>query len=129
VVKVSEERNRWVENNYYFETLKKFLGEMDEESITKRLGECESVLGELGQSQVWKIVLSDAREMVKKLDESWQDFPSDSPQLKEARVLKMATKHIIDLPIKYAQELQAAQEELAKRQNPEEIIQKDVDNA
>lgn len=116
------------ESNFYFETLGRREGELTDDVIVQRMSECGMVINELTKSAVWNIMLRDARDMIKKLDDSWQDFPSDSKQLQEARILKMASKHIFDLPIKYAQELDMLQAELAKRQQPEEVIQKDADN-
>jgi hypothetical protein len=86
------------------------------------------VLGELTKSAVWNILLNDSKQMIRRLDDSWQDILPDSPQFHEARVLKMASKHIFDLPMKYAQELDMLMGELKKRQQPDEIIVKDSDN-
>ena len=117
-----------MENNFYFETLNGIQGEMTEDSIVKRLQEINTVLNDLAGSPAWSVLLRDSREMIRKLDDSWQDFPHDSSQLREARILKMATKHISELPYKYSQEMEMLQEELHKRQKPEEYIQKDADN-
>lgn len=116
------------DNNFYFETLQQIQGELTDDVIVQRIGECNVVLGELTKTGVWDIVLRDSRDMIKKLDDNWQDFPIDSPQLKEARIIKMASKHIFDLPMKYAQELDMLQAELKKRQNPDKEIEKDADN-
>lgn len=115
-------------SNFYFETLSRQEGDLSDDVISHRISECEMVLGELTKSRVWDILLKDAKHMIKQLDDNWQDFAPDSPQLREARVIKMASKHLFDLPIKYAQELDMLQEELTKRQNPGEIIQKDTEN-
>jgi hypothetical protein len=115
-------------NNFYFETLQGTQGELTDEVLSGRISECTLVLGELTKSPAWNILLQDSKAMIQKLDDSWQDFPVDSPQLREARIVKMASKHIFDLPIKYAQELDQLREQLVKRQNPEEIIEKDNDN-
>jgi hypothetical protein len=115
-------------SNFYFETLGTTEGEMTDDVISNRIAECNMVIGQLQNSSVWRVVLNDAKQMINKLDESWQDFPPESPQLKEARIIKMASKHIADLPSKYAQEMEMLREELKKRQNPDEIIQKDSDN-
>lgn len=115
-------------NNFYFETLQQIQGEMTEDSIVRRIGECNTVLGEITKTAAWEILLKNSKEMIEKLDDSWQDFPGDSAQLKEARILKMASKHIFELPFKYAEELDMLTEELKKRQNPTEIIEKDSDN-
>jgi hypothetical protein len=116
------------DNNFYFETLRRTEGELTDDVISQRIAECNMVLGELTKSAVWNILLSDAKQMIKRIDDSWQDIVPDSKQFQEARVLKMASKHIFDLPMKYAQELDMLQTELQKRQQPDEVIQKDNDN-
>lgn len=114
--------------NQYFETGNRIEGELTDDVITSRMRECNMVLGELGTSAVWTIVINDARELIKRLDDNWHDMQPDSKEFREARIVKMACKHISDLPKKYEQELLQLQEELAKRQNPDEIVSKDNDN-
>lgn len=114
--------------NQYFETQYRFEGELTDEVLVNRMRECNMVLGELGQSQVWRIVLNDSRELIKKLDDNWHDMAPDSKEFKEARVIKMACKHISNLPDNYLKELEQIQEELTKRQNSEVIVSKDMDN-
>ena len=114
--------------NHYFEVLNRLQGELTEESLVQRMSECNLVLGELSKSAIWKIVLDDSREMIKQLDNNWQDMQPDSAQFKEARVLKMACKHISDLPGKYLQELNIIQEKLRDMQSPDKVIEKDSDN-
>ncbi len=115
-------------NDFYFETLKKTQGELTDDVLSGRIAEINIILGQLTTNPAWNILLHDAKQMINKLDDSWQDFPESSPQLKEARIIKMASKHIFDLPMKYAQELDYLHQELSKRQNLEEVVQKDVDN-
>jgi hypothetical protein len=117
-----------MDNDFYFETLNKTQGELTDDSISQRMAECTMVIGELTKSPVWSIMLKDAREMIKMLDDSWQDLPENDPKLREMRVLKMASRHIFDLPMKYAHELDQLQAELIKRQQPHTAIQKDSDN-
>jgi hypothetical protein len=114
--------------NNYFETLNGIQGELTDEVLVNRMNECNMVLGNLAESPVWKIVLNDSRELIKKLDDNWQDMPPDTDKFREARIIKMACKHISDLPGKYLQELEQIQDELTKRQNPADIVQKDLDN-
>lgn len=115
-------------NDHYFETLKTIQGEMTDEVLIQRIDECTSILNELVNSRCWDVLLRDNKRMCSQLDDSWQDIPLASPKLPEARILKMATKHIIELPMKYAQELDMLTEELKKRQSPDEEISKDSDN-
>ncbi len=115
-------------NNYYFETLQQTQGELTDEVLSGRIAECNLVLGELSKSPAWNILLHDSKALIDQLDSCWQEMDETTPRFKEARILKMASKHIFDLPFKYAQELDQLREQLVKRQNPEEIIEKDTDN-
>jgi hypothetical protein len=115
-------------NNFYFETLQQTQGELTDEVLSGRIAEITRVLSELTNTTVWNVLLHDSKALVKQLDDCWQEIDETSPKFKEARILKMASKHIFDLPFKYAQELDMLQAELVKRQNPEEIIEKDTDN-
>ena len=47
---------------------------------------------------------------------------------KEARVIKMACKHISELPGKYLEELEKIQEKLIEIQSPNMVVTKDNDN-
>ena len=115
-------------NDLYFETLKETQGEMTDDLLSGRIAEINVILGQLTSSPAWNILLHDSKQMIKRLDDTWQNFPDGATQLKEARVLKMAYQHIFDLPMKYAEELDMLLGELKKRQNTDEIVQKDVDN-
>lgn len=115
-------------NNFYFETLQQTQGELTDEVLSGRMAEVNLVLGEITKSPAWNILLHDSKQLVQQLDNCWQEIDETSNKFKEARILKMASKHIFDLPMKYAQELDQLRQELVKRQNPDEVIQKDTDN-
>lgn len=114
--------------NHYFETLNRIQGELTDDVLVARMNECNMVLGELSKSAVWTIILNDARELIKRLDDNWHDMQPDSKEFREARIIKMACKHLSDLPSKYLQELEQIQDELTKRQQPDDIVSKDNDN-
>lgn len=114
-------------SNYYFETLNGIQGELTEDKLVARMSECNAVLGELSKSQAWQILLNDSRGMIANLDNSWADMQPDSPQFREARILKMACKHISDLPQKYLEELSKIEETLGEMQSPTKVIPKDTD--
>ncbi len=101
---------------------------MTEEVLMQRMNECNLVLGELSKSEMWKIILNDSREMIKQLDNTWQDMNPETAQFKESRVIKMACKHISDLPGKYLHELTTLQDKIREMQSPDKVIEKDSDN-
>lgn len=114
-------------NNAYFEQVKNFLGGLSEDELLRRISECQTVLDRLAQDKIWQIILKDAKQWVQRLDSVWQDV-YDEKQLNNLRVLKTAYKHLVDLPLKYAQDLEFSQKELERRQNTAEQIDKDYDN-
>lgn len=114
--------------NQYFETQNRIQGELTEEELVHRMEECNMVLNELSKSAVWQIVVRDARELIRQLDNSWQDMPTDDLKFREARVVKMACKHICDLPSKYIKELEGLEKAISDIQNVETVVQKDNDN-
>lgn len=116
-------------SNQYFETQTRFDGELTDEVLVVRMNECNMVLKELVENVVWKIVINDAQALIKQLDDNWHDMMPDSKEFKEARVVKMACKHISELPKKYLQELTQLEEELTKRHAPQDMVSKDNDNS
>ena len=106
--------------NQYFEDVNQ--PQVSEDEIIKRLKECELVVDKLGLDSVWQIVLRDASRWVKELDNKWQDT-GDEKILREMRILKIAYKHVMDLPKKYKEDLVALQETLTKQNE----IKKDYD--
>lgn len=61
-----------------------------------------------------------------KLDNTWQEI-IDPVKLQEARVLKFAIMHILQLRNKYQEELDSQKEELRKLQSVETEMIKDYD--
>jgi hypothetical protein len=106
--------------NQYFED--KTQPKANEDEIVKRIKECEMVADKLTTDPVWQVVTKDALKWVKELDSKWQDV-SDEKMLREMRVLKIAYKHIFDLPKKYKDDLNMLKETLKKQDE----IEKDYD--
>jgi hypothetical protein len=106
--------------NQYFED--KSQPQANEEEIIKRIKECEMVANKLKDDPVWNIVLKDSLMWVRELDGKWQDV-GDEKMLQEMRVLKIAYKHIMDLPRKYKEDLNTLQDNLEKQGE----IKKDYD--
>lgn len=96
------------------------------EQLRNRINDCQIVLNELEQSNAWNVVLNDANLWVKQLDDRWQDV-ADEKQLREMRVLKMAYKYLLDIRIKYKNDMENAKTELMRLENPDKYIQKDYD--
>jgi len=92
------------------------------DKIARRSAEVVSGL----DNGAWRIVLEDMEAQRKGLDDNWQ-FVSDPAKLLEFRVTKMAVMKIINLVNDYRLVGESARTELEKINNPEENIDKDVD--
>lgn len=115
-----------MEGNQYFEQqLRQFLDNIKDEDLVKRSKECQFILDNLLSNEVWKTVLSDAKQWVKQLDSNWQEC-FDEKQLMQMRILKCAYNHLFALPKKYAAEMKYINEELNKRDKTD-VIEKDYD--
>ena len=90
--------------NRYFEELTATQFVSNEDELIKRIKECELVADNLYNNEVWKIVIKDAKMWVAQLDSVWQDV-FDKEKLDQMRIIKIAYKHIAELPQKYAQNL------------------------
>jgi hypothetical protein len=106
--------------NQYFEDANK--PQPNEDDIIKRIKECEMVVDKLYNDPVWNVVLKDALRWVRELDSKWQDV-GDEKMLQEMRVLKIAYRHVMDLPKKYKEDLEGLKQALDK----ENEIRKDYD--
>lgn len=113
--------------NQYFEQLTKVHGDITEELLVGRMSQCNALLGEISNSPAWKILIEDARRIVKYLDDNWQHMEAGSDVFLKSRVSKMAYKTIIDVPNDYLLELQMIEAKLKEMQNTD-IIEKDTDN-
>lgn len=112
--------------NVYQDELQKILGGMSQEDLIKRIKVCQEVVDKLESDPIWKTVIADARVWTKRLDLKWQEV-YDEKQLGQMRVMKMAYSHIEQLPVKYAEDLKAAQTALDNMRNTDSTIQRDYD--
>jgi len=101
-------------------------GSNDRDIILQRIEECTTVINEIGSNPAWKIILGDMEYDRKRLDDNWQNIIEET-KLKEARILKMAIMHLVNIVRKYEHDLVSSQEELEKLDNPGTIINKDYD--
>ena len=99
----------------------------EQESLILRISECEQVVHDLEESLAWKVVHRDMEEEKQELDDNWQNI-WDNEKLLAARVLKFACKHILDLRLKYKEELKGSKMLLEKLENPDKEIVKDYDS-
>lgn len=116
-----------MENTTYNNNIKQMAQSLSQEELIERIKLCQNVIDKLEGDPIWKIVISDAKTWVSRLDGLWQET-YDEKQLNGLRVLKLAYKHIEQLPIKYKEDLRAAQNALDAKRNTDSSIQRDYDN-
>ena len=109
--------------NKYFEDAQATNFISNEDELIKRIKECELVADNLYTNEVWKIVIKDAKMWVAQLDSVWQDI-FDKDKLDQMRIIKIAYKHIAELPNKYAQNLKELKTKLERSSE----IEKDYEN-
>lgn len=98
-----------------------------ESDLIRRISDCERVTGELGASPVWGIIQADLQLQRQNIDDRWQEI-TDPVRVMEARVIKYATMHILNLKVKYNDELAGLRDELEKMRNTDNEIVKDYDS-
>lgn len=99
----------------------------EENELIEKIGECNTVINDIDNSPVWKIIIKDMEGQRKYLDDNWQNI-FEEEKLKRARELKMSVMHILNIKDKYASDLKTAQERLEIIRNPQNEIDKDYDN-
>jgi len=98
-----------------------------ESDLISRISDCERVVGELDTSPVWGIIQADLQLQRQNIDDRWQEI-TDPIRVLEARVIKYATMHILNLKVKYNDELEGLRKELDKARNIDKEIVKDYDS-
>ena len=98
----------------------------EENELVERIDECNTVIRDIDSSPAWKVIISDMEKQKKYWDDNWQDIINDE-KLKVARIVKLATTHVLTLKDKYQSDLKVSQERLAIIRNPESVVDKDYD--
>lgn len=98
----------------------------EENELVDKIKECNTVIRDIDNSPVWKIVVKDMNLQKKYLDDNWQNI-FDEEKLQRARELKMSVMHILNIKEKYSSDLKTARERLELIKNPQNEIDKDYD--
>lgn len=96
------------------------------ESLENRIRECSTVISGLKDNPGWNTLIKDLSHQKEIVDNNWH-LIFDEKKLTEFRITKMAVMHIVDILSKYETDLEAAQSELKKMDNPKEEILRDYD--
>lgn len=97
-----------------------------ENELVRRIEECSTVVNHLAGCQAWAIIKKDLELNRKFVDDNWQDITEET-KLKEARVLKLAYNHLINLVDKYKEDLNDFEESLKRLRNQDKEIIRDYD--
>ena len=97
-----------------------------ENELIETIGRCQEVLKELDTSKAWQYILEDCDEAITCVDSIWQDT-FDEDKLFQARVSKLAYKHITEMRNRYEFDLESAQRQLDTMRNPDTQTFKDWD--
>jgi hypothetical protein len=100
------------------------------EEIINRIKECETVLAELEGSKLYEILEKDAKLWNDLVNKQWTDayLGGNQVQLRNLAVARLANNHILQLRSNYKANMEEAQKELYKIDNPEKVTGKDFDN-
>jgi len=98
-----------------------------QDTYTKRIDECQSVLDHLAKCPAWEVIIKDLTSQKQFIDDNWQNIPEGDPKLRELRVTKMAYYHLLNIRDSYLLDLDNAKKELHKLQNTDSTIIKDYD--
>lgn len=98
-----------------------------ERELINRISDCQKVVNELVNSPAWLIIIQDLQRTKQSLDDNWQNMADNSPDLREARIMKLAAAHILGLRDRYETDLRTAERELYIMRNPDKAVGKDYD--
>lgn len=101
---------------------------MQRQQILDRIHDCETVLRDINNSSIWKILVKDLEQTKELVDSKWQTVKmGDTANFEELRILKLSAVHILNLPNLYKQDLEAAQKALNAIDKVDTEIAKDYD--
>jgi hypothetical protein len=98
------------------------------EELNDITGRCQLILDNLEHNAGWELVIEDIEKERKRLDDNWQ-FVTEEKQWIEWRATKMAVLKILNLMDDYKNDFKMASEERYVLENPDKVINKDVDNS
>ena len=97
------------------------------EGLRKRIAKCTRIVQGLELHDAFNELLSDFKDQMKRLDDSWQWLTEDKT-LKEAQITKMAYLSVVNVIDNYKHDIEEAEKQLVELENPGKITGKDYDN-
>jgi hypothetical protein len=104
------------------ESLEKIRSELQ-----ARISKCNRIILGLQSYDPFLEMLSDFKDQMKRLDESWQ-WITDPKLLSESQITKMAYLSIINCLDIYRHDMEEADKQIVELENPDKIVPKDFDN-
>lgn len=97
------------------------------EDLSTRIAKCNRIILGLESYAPFIEMLSDFKDQMKRLDDSWQWLTEDK-LLKEAQITKMAFLSVVNVLDNYKYDMDMADKQLTELDNPDKITAKDYDN-
>jgi hypothetical protein len=98
------------------------------EGLQQVINRSQQIVDGLSGNAAWDGVLEDFEHERQRLDDSWA-YVTDPAKMIEFRAAKMAVVKVLNIIDDYKRDINTALEEKVKLENPDHIIQADVDNA
>jgi hypothetical protein len=92
------------------------------------INRCQLIVDNLEHNVGWEGVLEDFKRERQRLDDNWQ-FVTDKEKWIEWRATKMAVIKVLNVVEDYKMDMKTAIEEKFTLENPDKVIQADVDNS
>lgn len=99
-----------------------------EDEYIQRIERCNFIINGLENHEPFRAIMADFLQTIKNIDGAWH-LMSDINRLNELRVTKLAAVSIVNCLDNYKFDLEKSTKELAELQNPDKVIQRDVDNS
>ena len=110
-------------SNAYFEgQVRNYLDQHDDDFLIERLKAIKGVAVNITATEAWNIVLRDADAWKQQMDDRWQDV-YDEKVLNNMRTIKQAYKFILDVPVRYKQEVEMIEQELKARADYKQTVE------
>lgn len=98
-----------------------------EDKLLARLEECDMVIEHLKTCPAWVVIKNDLKMGKDWVDDNWQDI-TDELKLKNARVIKLAYKHVIEISEKYIEDRDSILKNIKMLTSTDKEIIKDYDS-
>lgn len=98
--------------------------------LISKISRATTVVNDLSNCKGFEYVVEDVSSALKQIDDTWHMVPEDDKwanKMKELRLTKMSSSYIVNLTKIYKSEIDKAQAELNKLENPDVEINKDFD--